>query len=86
MKAWKSGTTEPTSWRVSQTSNAGPQVAGGFGVRTVNYSSSTVTVRLDNLSAAPVVTASAASARKRSATTRVVVKGSAKASLKRTRR
>jgi hypothetical protein len=32
------------------------------------------------------VTASAASARKRSATTRVVVKGSAKASLKRTRR
>jgi hypothetical protein len=88
MKAWKSGTTEPASWTVARTSTAGPQTAGGLGVRTVNYSSSTVTVRMDNLSAAPMATAtaSAASARKRSATTRVVVKGGAKASLKRTRR
>jgi len=60
MQAWKSGTTEPPNWTVSRTNTLGPQRAGGFGVRTVNYSSSVVTVRVDDFSAASAVTAAGA--------------------------
>jgi hypothetical protein len=64
MKAWKSGTTEPSSWRIIHSTTAAPQTAGVFGLRTVNYSSSTVTVRVDDFTASSIATATVASLRK----------------------
>jgi hypothetical protein len=80
VKAWRSGATEPTSWRVVQTSTAMPQLAGVFGLRTVNYSSSTVTVRADDFSAATIPTATA-SAASFSAKRKVAKKGRKNASV-----
>jgi hypothetical protein len=72
MKVWKAFTTEPSGWGIQRTLTAGPTTEGVFGLRTVNYSGASSTVRFDDFSAAPVATASTAS-RKRGA------KGKAKA-------
>jgi len=53
-RAWKTGTTEPTSWKVQTTSSSGPQTAGNIGVRQLNTSSTTTTIKTDNLTAATI--------------------------------
>ena len=54
-RAWKAGTTEPSAWQVVTTDNsAGPQTAGGVGVRTVNTTAVAAQVRVDGFVAQPV--------------------------------
>jgi beta-glucanase (GH16 family) len=51
VKAWKPGTTEPTTWRTDSTITRGPQVAGTLGLRTsVASTTAPVTFKLDDLS------------------------------------
>ena len=51
VKAWKPGTTEPTTWRTNTTVTRGPQVAGTLGLRTsVSSTTAPVTFKLDDLS------------------------------------
>jgi hypothetical protein len=50
-KAWKTGTTEPSAWNVQATSSAGPQTAGAIGLRLITSSTSSTTIKTDNLTA-----------------------------------
>ena len=52
MRAWKTGTTEPTTWKVQTTSSSGPQTAGAIGLRQLNTGSTATTIKTDNLAAA----------------------------------
>ena len=47
-RAWKVGTSEPSTWSVNTTTTLGPQVAGTVGVRAVNTTTTATTLRFDN--------------------------------------
>jgi hypothetical protein len=58
---WRAGTPEPTTWQlVGSDGTLGPQVAGAIGVRTVNLSGASSTIRVDDLLATTLTTSGAA--------------------------
>jgi hypothetical protein len=55
VRAWKSGTAEPATWKVTASdSTKGPQVAGSLGVRTLNSTTAAATMTIDDFEAKPV--------------------------------
>jgi N-acetylneuraminic acid mutarotase len=53
-RAWKAGTTEPSSWAVNTTTTVGPQTAGSIGVRTLNQGATSTTISFDDLVASQI--------------------------------
>jgi hypothetical protein len=54
-RAWKTGTAEPTTWKVQATTSSGPQTAGALGLRQIATGSAGTTVKVDNLAATTIV-------------------------------
>jgi N-acetylneuraminic acid mutarotase len=48
-RAWKVGTSEPSTWAVDTTTTVGPQTAGSVGIRTINTAGTSTTITFDDI-------------------------------------